>query len=152
MFPSIPYPLPLCPSFLRASGGVSMSQSLTDAEKAFSPRKRRCFCRRFGGFFRRCGFLRASGGVSTYLRSSSPQISFSPRKRRCFWLCKNLASYLTVFSAQAEVFLRLHAPASMAACFLRASGGVSAFTRARVYGSVFSPRKRRCFSVMIRSL
>ena len=51
-----------------------------------------------------------------------------------------------VFSAQAEVFLRICVPPRRLWRFLRASGGVSASMRRFFAASGFSPRKRRCFS------
>ena len=157
------------PGFLRASGGVSIKGSVGSLGSAFSPRKRRCF---FGirlavyqGIVfsaqaevflvgeskpeSNIGFLRASGGVSTLVAMHKHHVVFSPRKRRCFFGSSTLAAMKAVFSAQAEVFL-WH-PLQLDCCqgFLRASGGVSVpFTPARVEG-VFSPRKRRCFLLVM---
>ena len=50
-----------------------------------------------------------------------------------------------VFSAQAEVFLRIFTEVLSIVCFLRASGGVSAAAQSELLRAQFSPRKRRCF-------
>ena len=151
--------------FLRASGGVSKRPFTSEIRTLFSPRKRRCF-----SYFRHLSvyvyvfsaqaevflsrvllaplgqrFLRASGGVSSTATERLHLNSFSPRKRRCF-------SYLfvplyggSVFSAQAEVFLKTAQSQPPAMGFLRASGGVSTQLLRLLLAVEFSPRKRRCF-------
>ena len=97
-------------SFLRASGGVSLTKSPIDQFLRFSPRKRRCFLKTLklsamlqvfsaqaevfltieDALVVLDGFLRASGGVSIYIHLYVMGLWFSPRKRRCFYgTCKN---------------------------------------------------------------
>ena len=71
------------------------------------------------------GFLRASGGVSAVRIVTTGVPLFSPRKRRCFYVVSRNGSGSSVFSAQAEVFLRLPLTLRLCLRFLRASGGVS---------------------------
>ena len=52
---------------------------------------------------------------------------------------------MTVFSAQAEVFLGDFLNRRFCFRFLRASGGVSVIRSAVYFKPAFSPRKRRCF-------
>ena len=93
-----------CTCFLRASGGVSVSQVKYVMVEVFSPRKRRCFYAPYFThilrmvfsaqaevFLSKDGssvwwgcFLRASGGVSVSAFGIACTIWFSPRKRRCF--------------------------------------------------------------------
>ncbi len=61
----------------------------------------------------------------------------------------NLTSTL-VFSAQAEVFLDVAKIYEDGKRFLRASGGVSTNGSRLEFLHTFSPRKRRCFCVMLR--
>ena len=104
VFPAGIRPSARPPSFLRASGGVSLCHHSENPKYQFSPRKRRCFPPRFrirlvfsvfsaqaevfpkNGTARNhgSGFLRASGGVSLFLCMEFVDIGFSPRKRRCF--------------------------------------------------------------------
>ena len=152
--------------FLRASGGVSRHEVRRQVVRGFSPRKRRCF-RVYGHKVRRqvvfsaqaevfpgshrqkmtnlC-FLRASGGVSTLGPHLDSAFLFSPRKRRCFFLIHITLHLKIVFSAQAEVFLKVHPTLIKQSRFLRASGGVSVKCALRLSTYLFSPRKRRCFS------
>ena len=151
--------------FLRASGGVSKFTLQQRFSEKFSPRKRRCFLdtRNLEGVravfsaqaevFLAYGpditasksFLRASGGVSTLGMIPFALHSFSPRKRRCFQRLVHHHPVTIVFSAQAEVFLRLKICVFMVFRFLRASGGVSCALQAHGLQYGFSPRKRRCF-------
>ena len=104
------------------------------------------FCR---SFTVRMSFLRASGGVSTSHASCTVSGSFSPRKRRCF-LHRDPPQFPTrVFSAQAEVFPIQRTAVLCTAGFLRASGGVSLEGTGDAEMSTFSPRKRRCFSLLV---
>ena len=114
--------------FLRASGGVSIGSCNSFKRFGFSPRKRRCFdyrerqhglgfvfsaqaevfLRRNTSFCSERSFLRASGGVSPCKAPPGKVILFSPRKRRCFLIPKIQRQRDGVFSAQAEVFLRVN--------------------------------------------
>ena len=94
-------------------------------------------------------FLRASGGVSTDSKLEAHLLQFSPRKRRCFYKKAKDKHNENVFSAQAEVFLSLDEDAFKYSGFLRASGGVSTFYPAQVPAISFSPRKRRCFRLLL---
>ena len=97
-------------------------------------------------------FLRASGGVSFVVHPSHRISKFSPRKRRCFCRWRNPSCQRPVFSAQAEVFLRIHLVRGILQSFLRASGGVSGKYGQYSVRLVFSPRKRRCFQKFISKI
>ena len=134
------------PSFLRASGGVSIRRCGFYRLARFSPRKRRCFfykVRKFDSpkvfsaqaevfpayqfhFTPATSFLRASGGVSDLRGPFLRRQGFSPRKRRCFQVLFWSRPSGRVFSAQAEVFLGDFSWSILEFRFLRASGGVSA--------------------------
>lgn len=88
---------------------------------------------------------RASGGVSTTDRSSRSNCGSSPRKRGCFLRRRRWLEHLSVFPAQAGVFLGQVDPMREAPSLPRASGGVSVAGPRRAACATSSPRKRGCF-------
>ena len=149
----------------RASGGVSWLPPGIGLRTLSSPRKRGCFLivtdetgsgavfpAQAGVFPRasrpmgtRTSLPRASGGVSgTPYRRDRRRVS-SPRKRGCFPLSLTAIPSVSVFPAQAGVFL---APLAAEPCWQglpRASGGVSHWDGTRGSLPESSPRKRGCF-------
>ena len=97
-------------------------------------------------------FLRASGGVSMYAKKGYEEVPFSPRMRRCFQQLAGHGQSLQVFSARAEVFLKIYIRCVLYICFLRTSGGVSVLDWLTVCVRTFSPRMRRCFPPLLQDI